>query len=245
MQHPCDYERCTDRRRVIRSIYCLKSKVMNVSIQYSDTEIIQKVVEGETKLYELLIKRYNPYLYKIGKSQNYNHEDTQDLMQDTYVDAFMNLSKFEGRSSFKTWLIKLMLNNCFRKRQKWSFKNIVNAEINEQSTPVFFNDQRLDTNITVMNRELNSVIETALMQIPMDYRMVFTLREVNGLNVKETAEALKISESNVKVRLNRAKVTLRENVEKSYSAEDIFEFNLIYCDKMVERVMDTIKKLSL
>ena len=90
---------------------------MKESVQYSDTDIIQKIAEGQTKLYELLIRRYNPYMYKIGRLQHYSHEDTQDLMQDTYVDAFMNISKFEGRSSFKTWLIKIMLNNCFRKRQ--------------------------------------------------------------------------------------------------------------------------------
>ena len=218
---------------------------MKESVQYSDTEIIQKIAEGQTKLYELLIRRYNPYLYKIGRSQHYSHEDTQDLMQDTYVDAFMNISRFEGRSSFKTWLIKIMLNNCFRKRQKWSYKNMVNAEINERSTAVLFNDQQLDTNKTVMNRELNSVIENALLQIPIDYRMVFTLREVNGLNVKETADALEISETNVKVRLNRAKAALRKNVEKSYSTEDIFDFNLIYCDAIVERVMKIIKNLTL
>ncbi|MGV8946951.1 MAG: sigma-70 family RNA polymerase sigma factor [Lutibacter sp.] len=218
---------------------------MKESVQYSDTDIIQKIAEGQTKLYELLIRRYNPYMYKIGRLQHYSHEDTQDLMQDTYVDAFMNISKFEGRSSFKTWLIKIMLNNCFRKRQKWSYKNMVNAEINERSTTVLFNDQQLDTNKTVMNRELNSVIENALLQIPIDYRMVFTLREVNGLNVKETADALDISETNVKVRLNRAKAALRKNVEKSYSPEDIFDFNLIYCDAIVERVMKIIKNLTL
>ncbi|MFA5297300.1 MAG: sigma-70 family RNA polymerase sigma factor [Lutibacter sp.] len=217
---------------------------MKEILQYSDTDIIQKITEGQTKLYELLIRRYNPYLYKIGRAQHYSHEDTQDLMQDTYVDAYMSILKFEGRSSFKTWLIKIMLNNCFRKRQKWSYKNIVNDEINERSTSVLFNNQQLDTNKTIMNKELNSVIENALLQISMDYRMVFILREVNGLNVKETADALNISEANVKVRLNRAKATLRENIEKSYSTEEIFDFNLIYCDAIVERVMKIIKNLT-
>lgn len=72
--------------------------------------------------------------------------------------------------------------------------------------------------------------------------MVFSLREINGLNVLETAEALSISETNVKVRLNRAKTMLRKEIEKSYTTEDIFEFNLIYCDAMVNRVMNNIKK---
>jgi len=218
---------------------------MKESTQYSDVELIQKIVKGEIKLYEIVIRRYNPYLYKIGRSYNYNHEDTQDLMQDTFVDAFFNLSKFEYRSAFKTWMIKIMLNNCFRKRQKWSSKNIVAININEKSTPMFPNRQSTDTYKTVINGELNSVIENALLEIPLDYRMVFSLREINGLNVAETADTLSISESNVKVRLNRAKAMLRKEVEKSYSAEDIFEFNLIYCDSMVNNVMNKIKELNL
>ncbi len=213
--------------------------------QYSDVELIQKIVEGEIKLYEIVVRRYNPYLYKIGRSYNYNHEDTQDLMQDTYIDVFINLSKFEHRSTFKTWIIKIMLNNCFRKQQKWHSKNIITTEINEKSTPMFSNKQSTDTYKAVINRELNSVIENALLQIPIDYRMVFSLREVNGLNVAETADTLDISEGNVKVRLNRAKSMLRKEVEKSYSAEEIFEFNLIYCDAMVNNVMNKIKELNL
>ncbi|UGS24484.1 sigma-70 family RNA polymerase sigma factor [Flavobacterium channae] len=210
--------------------------------QYTDLEIVQKIVAGEAELFEIIIRRNNPSLYKVGRSYNYNHEDTQDLMQDTYIDAFTSLSKFENRSTFKTWIIKIMLNNCYKKQQKWSSKNIITAEINEKSTPMYSNNQNTDTGKTVMNKELNYVIENALQQIPIDYRMVFSLREVNGLNVLETADALNISEANVKVRLNRAKSMLRKEVEKSYSTEDIFEFNLIYCDRMVENVMSKLKK---
>lgn len=213
-------------------------------VSYTDDDLIQRIVGGETKLYELIIRRYNPYLYRIGRSQHYSHEDTQDLMQDTYVDAFQNLSAFEGRSTFKTWIIKIMLNNCFRKRQKWSYQHLVNAEINEESTPAFFISEHSDTNNTVMKDELNYILEEALLHIPEDYRMVFTLREVNGFSVKETAEALNISDANVKVRLNRAKAMLRKEMKKSYSAEEIFEFNLIYCDIMVEKVMNRIKNTS-
>ncbi len=210
--------------------------------KYTDLEVIQKIKAGEVKLFEIMIRRYNPFLYKLGRSYNYNHEDTQDLMQDTFIDAFTGLSRFENRSTFKTWIIKIMLNNCYKKQQKWSSKNIITAEINENSTPMYSNNQHTDTNKMVMNRELNFVIENSLQQIPMDYRLVFTLREVNGLNVAETADTLNISEANVKVRLNRAKTMLRKEVEKSYSVEDIFEFNLVYCDAMVSRVMNILKK---
>jgi len=218
----------------------------NVKIleQYSDMVVIQKILEGEFELFEILIRRYNPFLYKTGRSYNYNHEDTQDLMQDTFIDAYTNLSKFKNLSSFKTWIIKIMLNNCFRKRQKFSFKNEVANEINDKSIPMFSNQQHTDTNKTVANRELHLVIENALKQVPIDYRIVFSLREINGLNVLETAEALCISESNVKVRLNRAKTMLRKEIEKAYTAEDIFEFNLKYCDAMVSRVMNNLKNIK-
>lgn len=114
--------------------------------------------------------------------------------------------------------------------------------INEQATPAF-NSSNNDLNKMIHNNELGNVIERALGNIPEDYRMVFSLREMNGLNVAETAELLNISESNVKVRLNRAKSMLRNEIQKEYSAEELFEFNLVYCDAMVERVMKKINEL--
>ena len=95
----------------------------------------------------------------------------------------------------------------------------------------------------VVNRELSSIIENALREVPADYRMVFSLREISGLNVAETADVLQISETNVKVRLNRAKTMLRKEIEKSYTAAEVFDFNLIYCDAITERIMNKINSL--
>jgi RNA polymerase sigma factor (sigma-70 family) len=220
-------------------------KNSKIAEQYSDMEVIHKILDGELALFEIFIRRYNPFLYKTGRSYNYSHEDTQDLMQDTFIDAYSNLEKFENRSSFKTWIIKIMLNNCYKKQQKFSFKNEIKNDIDDKSTPMFSSQHQSDTTKTVVNGELSTVIESALKQIPIDYRMVFTLREINGLNVVETAEALNISEANVKVRLNRAKTMLRGEIEKSYTTEDIFEFNLVYCDKMVNRVMNKINNKNI
>lgn len=81
------------------------------------------------------------------------------------------------------------------------------------------------------------------MNIFFDYRLVFTLREMNGMSVNETAKVLGITEINVKVRLNMAKGLLRKEVEKMYSPGEIFAFHLIYCDKIVAKVMERINKL--
>ena len=218
---------------------------MKVLEPYSEMSLIQKILAGELALFEVLIRRHNAFLYKAGRSYNYSHEDTQDLMQDTFVEAYLNLSKFENRASFKTWIMRIMLNKCFKRQQKFSFKNEVAQEIQEQDIPMFTHILQTSTDQTVMNQELNFVIENALQQVPLDYRIVFSLREINGLNVSETAEVLQLSEANVKVRLNRAKAMLRKEVERSYSAQEIFEFNLVYCDAMVHRVMDQLKNINI
>src|SRR3954470_2042568 len=91
--------------------------------QYADGEIVAKIMAGEVALYEIIIRRYNAYLFKIGRSYGYSHHDTEDLMQETYLSAYANLAQFENRASFKTWLVKIMLNHCYQKKQKLSFKN--------------------------------------------------------------------------------------------------------------------------
>jgi RNA polymerase sigma factor (sigma-70 family) len=212
--------------------------------QYSDLEIIQKINNGEVKLFEILIRRYNSFLYRIGRTYRYNHQDTEDLMQDAYINAFFHLKKFENRSSFKTWFTRIMLNLCYQKKQKLSFKNeIVGNDFQNEKSKIMFHQSTNNEKITV-NKELGRVLENAIQEIPEDYRIVFSLRELNGLSVAETAEALDITESNVKVRLNRAKTMLQKEIKKMYSPQEIFEFNLIYCDGMVEKVMAKIHELK-
>lgn len=211
--------------------------------QLTEAEIIERILGGERSLYEIIVRRFNPYLYKIGRSFNYSHEDTQDLMQDTYVDAFKNLSQFQGVANFKTWLIRIMLNNCFRKKKKFSFKKeFAYADVNENAVPMFTNSDN-DLNRQIHRREVGHIIEASLASLPEDFRLVFSLREMNGLSVAETASLLGITESNVKVRLNRAKARLRSQIEKSYSSNELFEFNLIYCNALTEKVMREINKL--
>lgn len=210
--------------------------------KFTEAEIIKHISDGEKSLYEIIVRRFNACLYKVGRSYNFSHEDTQDLMQETFIDAYKSLAGFEGRSSFKTWIIRIMLNNCYRKKEKLGFKNEIILDVKESLKPMFTYSNH-DTDAIVQNRELRHIIEKALAQIPFDYRMTFSLREINGLNVSETANLLDISEANVKVRLNRAKAMLRTEMEKAYSASELFEFNLTYCNAIVENVMNRINEI--
>ena len=221
----------------------IKAKQIKSLEIYSDQEIINKILDGEIPLYEVIIRRYNPYLYKTGRSYGYMHQDTEDLMQETFIKAFTNLRKFENRSSFKTWITRIMLNNCFQQKKKFSFVNEIPTEFKPyENYKQMFTKTTKEADQRVYTKELSRIIENALQEIPLEYRIVFSLRELNGFSTRQTSETLSISESNVKVRLNRAKKMLRQHIEKIYTPEDIFEFNLIYCDKIVEHVMATVNR---
>lgn len=215
----------------------------NLPKQITDTEIIQKVINGDTNAFEAIIRKYDSLLYKIARGYRFNHEDSQDLMQDAYINIYKNLRKFESRSSFKTWITRIILNLSYQKRHKPSHGN-EEIEINnipEKSIGLEAFSKTVEK--ITENKELGKILENAVHEIPENYRMVFILREVNGLSIAETAEILSLTESNVKVRLSRAKAMLKNEISKTYNARDIFEFNLIYCDAMVHNVMAKIKQI--
>lgn len=207
--------------------------------QLPDAELVDVINNGETSAFEILIRRYNPSLYKLGRSFRLGHQDVQDLMQDTFIQAFRNLAKLQNKGYFKTWLMKIMVHECYRKCQKVANQSHLasGALLLKESIPMLSGGRSGDTEIKVTGRELNAHIENAISLIPEGYRLVFLLRELNGMTVQETAKALLISEANVKVRLNRAKVMLRKEIEKIYNPDEIYHFNLIYCSQVVDNVM--------
>jgi RNA polymerase sigma factor (sigma-70 family) len=210
----------------------------------SEEEIIHKIVDGEMALFEVLIRRYNPILYKIARSYNFNHDEAQDLLQDTHIAAYQNLKKFESRSSYKTWIAKIMVNKCLYKLSYGSSKYEVSHQITDENSQPMFSSKKQSTEANVLNRELSNILEKSLEKIPVHYRTVFILREVEGLSIAETAEMLNLTPVNVKVRLNRAKTLLQKELEKHYSKAQLYDFNLIYCDSVVKNVFEVISKLS-
>jgi RNA polymerase sigma-70 factor (ECF subfamily) len=206
----------------------------------SDEKVIQKILEGETAVFEILIRRYNPVLYRIGRMYGFNHHDTEDLMQDAHVAAYMQLAAFEHRATYKTWISRIMINKCIYKQKYGYYKNeIPDEQVYETNAATIQTEQNM------LNRELSSVLEKSLESIPVIYRSVFVLREVQGFSIAETAELLDITPVNVKVRLNRAKSLLQKQLEQFYSANEIYSFNLIYCDNIVNRVFEEINKKTL
>lgn len=219
--------------------------IVNQIHAYPDETLVQKVINGDTGLFETLIRKYNAVLYKIARSFGFNHQDAEDLMQDTHISAYTALSNFEGRSSYKTWICRIMANKCIYKSKYGYSKNEFPSDQVYQSynQPMQLKNEN-QTEQVFLNRELANVLEASLQNIPAIYRSVFVLREVEGLSVAETADILSITSINVKVRLNRAKSLLQKQIEQFYSGNEIYSFNLIYCDAMVSRVYERINSLN-
>lgn len=213
----------------------------------SDQELIQRILEGETALFGILIRRYNPVLYKIARSYGFNHQDAEDLMQEAHVSAFQGPGLFENRATYKTRVSKIIIHKCLYNRQYGYFKYETPdiERISEAATPTFAVPNLAITEKTVRNRELSKALEVSLQQLPVPYRCVFILRAVEGFSVAETAGLPGISPVNVKMRLNRAKVMLQLQLEQLYSAVDLYEFNLEYCDRIMANVFERIGKKPL
>ncbi|MGN6509193.1 MAG: sigma-70 family RNA polymerase sigma factor [Chitinophaga sp.] len=195
-----------------------------------DETLIARILAGEKRLFELLMRKYNQRLYRIGMSILENEAGAEDAMQTAYINAYEHLSGFERRASFGTWLTKIMLNQCYEQRRK----NRRLHTTTEQTDNIAIMNTAVNE---LANKELGRTLQQAVAKLPEKYRVVFVLREIEDLSVRETSAALQIEESNVKVRLNRAKSMLRENLN-GYMKDHVYSFHLSKCDRIVNRVLE-------
>lgn len=206
----------------------------------SDNEIIARVIHGDKELYALLIRRHNQRLYRIGLSIINDENEVEDVMQSAYIKAYENLGKFAFKANFSTWLIKILINeSLLRLKQRGRSINmnddVMDMEIYQQRTA------KVVTPLArTMNEELKTILEECIHKLPEKYKVVFIMREIEGMNVADTQECLDISEANVKVRLNRAKSLLKESLSGFYQKEDILHFHLSKCERLVQQVMSVI-----
>jgi RNA polymerase sigma-70 factor (ECF subfamily) len=207
----------------------------------SDTEVINRILQGDKNLYSVIVRRYNQRLYRVGMSILNDDDEVEDVMQVAYINAYENLGKFTFKAGFSTWLTRILINECLLRLKKRG-KTIIMNDDNMENEIQHWQAGKTQTPVTkVINAELKTILDDAIRKLPEIYRAVFVMREIENMNVAETQECLAISEVNVKVRLNRAKTMLRDMLANYYNKEDILHFHLSRCNKMVEKVMSKIK----
>ncbi len=210
--------------------------------ELSETLIIEKILNGEIELFEILMRRYNELLYRTIRSYVGTESDVQDTMQDTYIKAYEKLYQFKNESKFSTWLIRIGINEALqRKRKSRKYKTIA---LEQEDTVLQIEDQNImDPERKTMYKESSLFMERAIDTLPEKYKIVYMLKEVEGIGISEICECLDLSNSNVKVRLHRARVMLRNSILTLTDHSSIFDFGNSKCDQLVANVMDHIFKM--
>lgn len=202
----------------------------------SDEEIVARILQGEKNLYEILIRKFNLRLFRICLSIVNDDMEAEDVMQTTYLNAYLGLNNFQGKSSFGTWLTKIAINErLLHRKQKVKSGQLLAAHTSSE----FHNETPLKG---LMNQELKVVLEKAIFNLPEKYRLVFVMREIQEMSTQETMDVLELAESNVKVRLNRAKEMLRTELNGYYKSNQLLDFNLVRCDRIVKSVLAQIEE---
>jgi len=202
----------------------------------SDEEIVARILKGEEYLYENLMRKFNLRLYRISMSIINDDKEAEDIMQTTYINAYRQLANFQHKSSFSTWITRILINESLLHKKK---KLKLQKALMDKTYIDHHNETPLNN---LINKELKGILEKAVAALPEKYRLVFVMREVQEMSTSETMEALSIGESNVKIRLNRAKEMLRTELSGYRQPKQLFEFNLVRCDVIVNYVMNKIRK---
>jgi RNA polymerase sigma factor (sigma-70 family) len=211
----------------------------------SNEEIVERIRTGEVALLSILMKRHNQKLYRVARGMGIPNAECDDLLQQSYIQAYLKLPLFRGESTVTTWLTRILINQClmFLRKQRPSVTEDGELEglsdaspKSDNITPTFTPESEL------LKRELRSVLEDAIEQLPEDYRVVYIMRELEEMSVREIATALDISEANVKVRMHRARKQLQEELRNYIEPFELYEFGNQRCDMIVVQVLEAIQE---
>ena len=209
--------------------------------EQSDEEIIRSVLDGNTGLFELLMRRHNERVYRAVRAIVRDEREAEDVMQQAYVNAFTHLRQFHGAARFSTWLTRIAVNEGLaRVRRRGRFEAF---DDEDSHVDVFLpHNPADDPERQAFSGELRQLLEWAIDSLPNGTREVFMLRDVEGLSTLEVAECLDVSEDVVKTRLSRGRATLRRLLleRAGASAPEAFRFYRPRCDRVVARVLETI-----
>lgn len=213
---------------------------------WTDEQVVERVVAGETELYEIVMRRYNQRLYRVVISILRDADETEDVMQDAYVRAYQHLGQFECRAPFSTWLTRIAVHEALARLRKRRRIQQLDMDIDEGEMSVEFASPTVDPEQTTSNAEVARLLEKSLLGLPQQYRTVLMLRDVEELSTAETAEALGLTEENVKVRLHRGRALLRRDLmaRAGTTAKDVFPFMGQRCDRAVKGVFERLSTLK-
>lgn len=187
----------------------------------TDREIsLQALRSGDRAEFALLVDSYSTQIYRLAMKMLGDEQDAEDVLQNTFMKALQSIEKFEGRSSLSTWLYRIAVNEALMslRRQKPTISVAMDYEDDQDELqhPTQFTDWCCLPEEELLSAESKGYLDKAIRQLPERLRVVFLLRDIEGLSIRETSEALDLTETAVKTRLLRARLNLREQLSMYY-----------------------------
>jgi len=214
----------------------------------SDEEVVTRVLAGETGMFEIIMRRHNQLLYRVARAILRNDGEAEDVMQDAYVRAYEHLDQFVGKAKFSTWLTRIAVHEALARQRRGNRNQELEPKSERERDPMDrFASLAPNPEQQASNSEVRRLLEEAVEKLPDAYRTVFMLRDVEEMSTTDAADALEITEDNVKVRLHRARALLRESLyaRAGMESKEAFDFHAVRCDRVVKNVFERIQQLAL
>jgi RNA polymerase sigma-70 factor (ECF subfamily) len=194
--------------------------------------------------FEAIMRRHNGRLFRVARSILRNDAEAEDALQDAYLDAYKHLDEFRAEAQLSTWLTRIVVNQALMRlrRQKRDGTVVPFRQDSGADAPpeVEVRDEKTESpSAAVLRTEIRRILERRIDELPVAYRTVFVMREVEDMSVEETAQALSIPSSTVRTRLFRARALLRASLERDVdmATGDVFAFAGGRCDRIVAAVL--------
>jgi RNA polymerase sigma-70 factor (ECF subfamily) len=185
----------------------------------NEKEIVKRAKKGDRQALSQLVTRYSERVYNLALRILRNREDAEDVLQETFLTVLEKFDTFDGRSAFFTWIYRIATNASLMKLRR---KKIIytefpdNPDLERSIENLVFIDWSQDPTAGIRDKEVKQVLDKAISELPEIYRTVFILRDLEYLSIKETGKILEISEENVKIRLRRARLFLRDKLSNYF-----------------------------
>jgi len=213
----------------------------------SDAELVARSAGGEHAAFEMLMRRYNARLFRVARSILQDDTQAEDALQDAYLNAYRQIADFRGASQVSTWLTRIVINQALMSLRKRKRDRVL-VSFEDRRTPDDRETDMADTTTespseAALRAEARQLLERRIDELPLTFRTVFVMREVQEMTVEETAACLDIPEATVRTRLFRARALLRASLARDMdmATSGAFGFAGERCDRIVSNVLTRLK----
>ena len=209
-----------------------------------DDRLVERARAHDFVAFEALMRRHNRRLFRVTRSVLRDADAAQDAVQETYLRAFTRLETYQPSGKFGAWLTRVALNEALMMRRRHRADTESLDEIGDEAVmpaePIVNEPPTAEQFVEAAHAR--ALLEHAIDALPENFRMVFVLRVVEGLDVRETSECLELNQSTVRTRLFRTQRQLRADLSRRLQGEssEIFDFGAERCDRVVERVLERL-----